>query len=48
MTKLTDFIMLLLAVIMWAIFIKNLVQSDGIRRGVCDGCVYQGMCPQEK
>lgn len=48
MTKLTDFLRILLLVIMWSIFLKNLVQSDGICRGVCDGCVYQGNCPQEK
>lgn len=48
MTKLTDFLRILLLVIMWSIFLKNLVQSDGICRGVCEGCVYSGWCPQEK
>lgn len=24
------------------------VHSDGICRGICDGCVYAGFCPQER
>lgn len=48
MTKLTDALMLLLLVIAWSIFTVKLVQSDGICRGECEGCVYAGWCPQER
>lgn len=48
MTKLTDTLRILLLVIMWSIFVVKLVQSDGICRGVCEGCVYSGWCPQER
>lgn len=48
MTKLLDTLMLLLLVISWSVFLINIVQSDGICKGVCEGCVYAGWCPQER
>ena len=48
MTKLLDTLTLLLLVICWGAAGFALVHSDGICRGVCEGCVYAGWCPQER
>ena len=48
MTKLREVLTLLLLVISWSVFLINIVQSDGICLGVCEGCVYAGWCPQER
>lgn len=48
MTKLLGVLMLLLLVICWGAAGFALVQSDGICRGECEGCVYAGWCPQER
>ena len=48
MSKLTDSILALLTLVSWVIAIVALIQSDGICRGVCKGCVFSGWCPQER
>ena len=48
MIKLLDTLMVLLLVISWSVFLINIVQSDGICPGECEGCVYAGWCPQER
>ncbi len=41
-------ILVLLWIILWAIVASCIVRHDGICRGVCNGCVYSGWCPQER
>ena len=38
----------ILWLLLWAVAVYFLAKSDGICRGVCEGCVYQGNCPQER
>lgn len=38
----------ILWLILWTVVVYALAKSDGICRGVCEGCVYQGWCPQER
>lgn len=42
------FLPVLLWIALWSIVVPALVKSDGICRGVCDGCMYSGDCPQER
>lgn len=45
---LSNIFLLLFAGILWGIAFSALVTSDGECKGVCEGCVYSGNCPQEK
>jgi len=48
MSKYTDFLLVLLTLVSWVVAIVALVQSDGVCRGECKGCVFGGWCPQER
>lgn len=41
-------ILVLMWIILWAIVVHAIVNSDGICRGICWDCVYSGWCPQER
>ena len=48
MRHLSDLFLCLLYIVLWAVAIWGLINSDGTCYMDCKGCPYFGSCPQEK